>query len=115
MTHEKRASSSPSSTSKPPDTRLRDAVEKAWGVTEEHHDGYTSTYIDYAKLGRALVNVTKASVIAGHRHVADTVRDYARRDHLPDEGRLLFDILTEPTDRLVEQWPSLADPPDLDL
>lgn len=112
MTHEKPESSSPSRTS---DDQLKRAVEAAWGTLEEPPEGYASRWIDYAKVGKILVNAAKASVAVGHRHVDDTVRDYARREVLPAEGQLVHDILTQPTDELVKRWPSLAEPPDFDL
>ena len=60
--------------------------------------------LDATRLGDALMTAYMISVQPGHKHVANTLRDYYHPGPAEHEQAFLVDLFTQPTDVIGERW-----------
>ena len=60
--------------------------------------------LDATRLGDALMTAYMISVQLGHKHVANTLRDYYHPGPAEHEQAFLVDLFTQPTDVIGERW-----------
>lgn len=68
-----------------------------------------ATELDATRLGDALMTAYMISVQLGHKHVANTLRDYYHPGPAEHEQAFLVDLFTQPTDVIGERWFGGAD------